>query len=70
MGNPLFQGGQMPQQGGGPQNIAQQLQQFAGRIQGDPRQIVQQMLASGKMTQQQLDGLLQQARQIAAMIQR
>lgn len=68
MANPLFQalGGNMMPRGGMMGNFAQMMQQFQNfkkSFQGDPRQEVQKLLNSGKMTQDQynqLQGMAQQ----------
>ena len=53
--NPLFKmfGGAMPNNVGNMGNIIQQFQQFKNNFRGDPRQQVQQMLNSGRVTQEQ-----------------
>lgn len=71
MTNPLFQ--QM--QGGGmnvPQNPMQAMlkrfQQFQQTFRGDPRQQVQQLLNSGKVTQAQYDNAVRTAQQLQRMM--
>ena len=61
--NPLLNmmGGQ-PQQG--PPQIAQQFQRFCSNFSGDPRQMVQNLLASGRMSQAQFNQLAQLANQL------
>lgn len=65
MSNPLFN--QMQ-----PQNqfaqMMQRFQQFRQTFQGDPRQQVQQLLNSGKVTQQQYDRAVQMAQQLQRMM--
>ena len=65
MSNPLFQmmGQQMPNN-----NIMRQFQQFRQMFQGDPRQQVQQLLNSGKVTQQQYNNAVQLANQFMNMM--
>ena len=67
MSNPLFQAGYgMPQN-----NVTQMLQklnQFRQSLQGDPRQQVQQLLNSGRVTQQQYNQAVQTAQQIQRMM--
>lgn len=46
----------------------QQLQQFRRTFQGDPRQQIQQMLNSGKVTQAQYNQAVQQANQMMQMM--
>lgn len=72
MANPLFNalGGGMPNLPGlgNPAQLKQQLEQFKNQLQGDPRQMVQQLLNSGKMTQQQFNTLQQVTNQIMGMM--
>lgn len=65
MSNPLFQmlGNQMPMN-----NIVKQFQQFRQMFQGDPRQQVQQLLNSGKVTQQQYNNAVQIANQFIGLM--
>lgn len=67
--NPLFNilnGGMQPQN---PMtNMINQLNQFRQIFQGDPKQQVQQLLNSGKMSQQQFNQLSQMATQIQNMM--
>ena len=60
MANPLFQqfGNQMPGN-----NIMNQFEQFRKNFKGNPQQIVQQLLASGQMSQAQFNQLKQMADQ-------
>lgn len=66
MANPLFQAL------GGNQNeanpIVQQIMVFKNQFQGDPQQKVQELLNSGKMTQEQCNSLMQQAQTILSQI--
>lgn len=65
MSNPLFN--QMQ-----PQNqftqMMQRFQQFRQQFQGDPRQQVQNLLNSGKVTQQQYNNAVQMAQQFQRMM--
>lgn len=63
MSNPLFNmmGQQMPN------NMMQRFQQFAQMFRGDPRQQIQQMLNSGKITQGQYNQAVQMAQQMKRM---
>lgn len=70
MANPLMGllGGGQPNLGGpfaNMSNLMQQFQQFKQSFKGDPKQQVQELLNSGKMTQDQL----QQCEQIARQLQ-
>lgn len=58
--NPLFQ--QLGQQQ--PNNMMQQLQNFMRTFQGDPKAAVQQMLNSGRVSQQQYNQAVQIANQL------
>lgn len=47
-------------------NMMQRFQQFMGQMQGkDPNAIIQEMMQSGKITQEQYNQARQQAQQIA-----
>ena len=64
--NPLF--GMMQNQM--PNNMMQRFQQFAQMFRGDPRQQIQQMLNSGKVSQAQYNQAVQMAQQIQRMMGR
>lgn len=70
MSNPLFEmfGGAMPSGMGNMANLIQQFQQFRQSFQGDPRQQVQQLLNSGKITQDQYNRAVQMANVLQKMI--
>ena len=73
MSNPLFNllGGNKPQmngQLGQISNIINAFQQFKSTFSGDPRSRVQELLNSGKMSQEQYNQLTAVARQIAPML--
>lgn len=55
-----------PMNGGG--NIIQRFQQFQRMFTGDPRQQVQQLLDSGKVSQQQYQQAVQMAQQLQRMM--
>lgn len=65
MSNPLYQmmGQQMPQNG-----LLQRFQQFQQMFRGDPRQQVQQLLNSGKVTQSQYNQAVQMAQQLRGLL--
>ena len=64
--NPLFQ-----QMRPSPQNeIMMRFQQFQKQFQGDPKEQVQQLLNSGRATQQQYDAAVQMANQLMSMFKR
>lgn len=67
MSNPLYQmmGSAMPQ---GMGNILQRFQQFKQSFSGDPRQQVQQLLNSGKVSQDDYNRAVQMANQLQRMI--
>lgn len=61
MNNPLF--GMMQ-----PNGMMQRFQQFQQMFKGDPRQQVQQLLNSGKVSQQQYNQAVQMAQQFQRML--
>ena len=65
MSNPLYQQqiNQQPMN-----NIIQRFQQFKQTFSGDPRQQVQQLLNSGKVSQQQYNNAVQMANQLQRMM--
>lgn len=63
--NPLFQ--QMSNTAGMP-NIIQQFMQFRQAFKGDPRQQIQQLLNSGKISQAQYNQAVQLAQQLQRML--
>ena len=69
MSNPLFNalGGAMPNLGNMGQ-LLQQFQQFRNTFKGDPRQQIQQMLNSGRVSQQQYNQAVQLAQQLQGML--
>lgn len=72
MSNPLFNalgGGKMPGVMGQFQQMMQQFQQFRNNFQGDPKQEVEKLLQSGKMSQQQLNQLQAMAQQFQSFLQ-
>lgn len=60
MGNPLYN----PQQNNPYANMISQIKQFGQNIKGDPKQMVEQLLASGQMSQAQFNQYTQMAQQI------
>lgn len=69
MSNPLFNalGGGISQ-GNGPMQMIQQFMQFRQNFKGDPKEEVQKMLQSGKISQQQLNQVQQMAGQFQHML--
>lgn len=69
MSNPLFNalGGGMSQ-GSGPMQIVQQFMQFKQNFKGDPKEEVQKMLQSGRISQQQLNQVQQMAGQFQNLL--
>lgn len=65
MTNPLF--GML---GGNPQtaNIIQQFQRFRNTFQGNPQQQIQQLLNSGKISQEQYNNAVKQAQALRSML--
>lgn len=71
MGNPLFNllGGGMPQ-GNGPMQILKQFQEFRKQMQGkNPQEEINQLLQSGKISQQQLNQAQQMAGQMKGLFE-
>ena len=64
MNNPLFSMMQQQQ----PNSIMQRFQQFRQMFTGDPRQQIQQMLNSGKVSQNQYNQAVQMAQQFQNML--
>ena len=66
MSNPLFgmMGGNQPQMSG----LMQRFQQFKQAFTGDPKQRVQDLLNSGRISQQQYNHAVQIAQQLQRMI--
>lgn len=69
MSNPLFNalGGGMPQ-GNGTMQMMQQFMQFKQNYKGNPKEEVQKMLQSGKISQQQLNQVQQMAGQFQNLL--
>lgn len=67
MSNPLYNAyGQNPMNG--MQQMMQRFQQFKQAFQGDPRQQVQKLLDSGKVSQAQYNQAFQMAQQFQKML--
>jgi TATA-box binding protein (TBP) (component of TFIID and TFIIIB) len=60
MANPLYQ--QLAPKANN--NMLQQIMQFKKMINGDPQQIVQNMISSGRISQEQVNQYAQQANEI------
>ncbi|MBQ0074486.1 MAG: hypothetical protein KBT34_09855 [Prevotella sp.] len=69
MSNPLYNSlaGSMPQNNNMMQMI-QQFQQFKQNLQGDPKQIVMNMLSNGQISQAQLNQAQQMANQLRGIL--
>lgn len=69
MSNPLFNvlGGGTPQ-GNGPMQMIQQFMQFKQNYKGNPKEEVQKMLQSGRISQQQLNQVQQMAGQFQSLL--
>lgn len=69
MANPLFSllGGNQSQQNN-LSGLVQQFNQFKQNFKGDPRQQVQDLLNSGRMTQEQLDQCTSMARTLQSIL--
>ena len=75
MANPILQQlGRLPavpQAASNPMQLLQQFQQFRQQMAGkNPQQMVQQLVQSGQMSQEQLQTLEQQAQGLLSMIRR
>jgi len=70
MGNPFFNQNSPMQSPNPMMNMIQQFQQFKANFQGDPRQRVQELLNSGRMSQQQFNYLSNLAQQFQSMFNR
>ena len=71
MPNPLFNalgGNNLPRPMGQFQQMMQQFQQFRNNFQGNPKQEVEKLLQSGKMSQQQLNQLQAMAQQFQGFL--
>lgn len=68
MSNPLFDMFGRSTVNGPMGNIIQRFMQFRQNFQGDPRQQVQQLLNSGRVTQAQYNQAVQLANQLQRMI--
>lgn len=51
-----------------PMQMIQMFNQFKNQINGNPKELVEQLLREGKMTQQQFDSLQKQATQFQQMM--
>lgn len=71
MANPLFNelgGGKLPGPLGNMQVMMRSFNQFASAFKGDPKETVQGLLNSGRMTQEQYNQLQQMATQFQSMM--
>ena len=74
MSNPLYQQqfGSNPQnqqnQFGNPTNMVQRFQEFRRNFSGNPQEIIQQMMNSGKISQEQYNQAVQTANRIMKMM--
>ena len=56
--------------GGGRQNMMQQFQQFMNQMKGtDPNAMIQEMVSSGRISQDQLNQVQKQAQQMSGMFE-
>ena len=69
MANPLFQA-LNGNQNGNTQNIAQAFENFRRNFHGDARQVVQNMLNTGQLSQAQFNQLAQEANQLMQILGR
>lgn len=70
MSNPLFSmfGGMNQMPNNGMMNLVQQFMQFKQNFNGDPKQQIQNLLNSGKVTQEQYNRAVQMAQQLQRMM--
>jgi len=69
MANPFFNAIGGMQRQGNPMNMMQAFQQFMQQNQGkNPNEIIQQMLSTGKLNQQQLNQAQQMAKQMEGQL--
>lgn len=68
MSNPLYQ--MMGQQPKGNMNVIQRFMQFKNSFNGNPQQMVQQLLNSGKISQAQYNQAVQMANQFSQILGR
>lgn len=72
MANPIFKilngNNSMPMAYNSFKNMVAQFQQFKETFQGDPRQEIEKLLQSGRMSQQQLNQLQEMAKQFQQLI--
>lgn len=72
MGNPIFNAiksqNSSPGVFGNMNNIISQFNQFRAGLQGDPQSMVQQLINSGKMSQQQFEQFSNMAKQFQGML--
>lgn len=64
--NPLFQ--MMNKPNGNMMQLLQQFQQFKQNFKGNPQEMVQQLLNSGRISQQQYNSAVQMAQQLQNFI--
>lgn len=64
--NPLYQ--RMMQNAPQNNNLVQRFQQFRSQFRGNPQQQVQELLNSGRITQQQYDAAVQMANSLRNML--
>ena len=64
----LGQSQQLPAPFGNMQNLIKQFNQFKNTFRGDPKQQVQELLNSGRMTQEQFNNLKKVADQLQGML--
>ena len=69
MSNPLFQQMNMGMGGNPMSGLMQRFQQFQQMFKGDPRQQVQNLLNSGKVSQAQYNQAVQMAQQLQKLME-
>lgn len=66
--NPLFQTMMQNSPMGNMTNLVQRFRQFRSNFQGNPQQVVQQMMQSGRISQQQYNNAVQMAQQLQGLL--
>lgn len=66
--NPIYQAMMQNMPGNNMLNLIQRFQEFRNNFRGDPQQMVQQMLQSGKVSQGQYNQAVQMANQLRGIL--
>ena len=66
--NPIYQAMMSQMPGNSALSLVQRFQQFRNTFRGNPQQQVQQLLQSGRVTQQQYEQAVQMAQQLQGLL--